>query len=205
MRKYNISHERSPVWAKMAAVEEAFATFPSAEWVWWLDMDAIIMTPSLELYEHLLDPEVMKTKLLDGEEIVSNDRIREPYGQKFRTGEVCSHVLPTTDHKTTNPSEIDIICTQDLNGMNLGSFIIRNSQTMSLLVDLWSDILLVDYSDQHWLLKEQDLLLHLIFEHPVLRKRMGWVQQNVINAYWFGDDRQLWKPGDLVIHFPDCQ
>jgi galactosyl transferase GMA12/MNN10 family len=103
-----------------------------------------------------------------------------------------------------DPSQIDIICVQDRNGLNLGSFFIRNSETMQLFVDLWSDPILVNFAETHWLLKEQDLFLHLIFEHPKLRKRIGWVHQSVFNAYANGNEGEVWQPGDLVVHFPDC-
>jgi hypothetical protein len=39
-------------------------------------MDAIIMTPQLDLYEYLLDPTVLKDRLLPGEPILSNIRIQ---------------------------------------------------------------------------------------------------------------------------------
>lgn len=75
---------------------------------------------------------------------------------------------------------------------------------MRLFVDLWSDPILVEYADEHWFQKEQTLFLHLIFEHPELRKRIGWVKQNIINAYHEGEGGDQWEPGDLVVHFPNC-
>jgi hypothetical protein len=75
---------------------------------------------------------------------------------------------------------------------------------MKLFVDLWTDPILVDFADTHWLLKEQDLLLHLIFDHPYLRNRIGWVHQSLFNGYATEQDGVAWQPGDLAIHFPDC-
>jgi galactosyl transferase GMA12/MNN10 family len=203
-RKYPISKQRSPVWAKLAAVMEAFEKYPDAEWVWWLDMDAIIMSSSVDLYTYLLDPDVLEGRLRKGEDLFHNERIKEPDQEHFETGEV----LPRQRRglqKNMNPRDIDLICAQDANGLNLGSFFIRNTELMRMFVDMWSDILLIDHAERHWVLKEQDLLLHLIYQHPKLRRRVGWVQQYVINAYADGDEAVKWKPGDLAIHFPDCQ
>ena len=103
-----------------------------------------------------------------------------------------------------DPSEIDILVTQDWNGLNAGSFFVRNTPMMQLFVDFWNDPILIDYAHQNWLLRDQDLFLHLIFQHPTLRKRVGWVQQNTFNAYAEGSDTIAWRPGDLVVHFPSC-
>jgi hypothetical protein len=75
---------------------------------------------------------------------------------------------------------------------------------MQLFVDLWNDPILIDYAHKHWLLRDQDLFLHLIFEHPTLRKKIGWVHQNTFNAYADGPETVAWQPGDLMIHFPSC-
>src|ERR1700685_709558 len=103
-----------------------------------------------------------------------------------------------------DPSKIDIIVAQDWNGLNIGSLFIRNTPAMRLFLDFWNDPILIDHASQNWLLQEQDLLLHLIFQHPELRKRVGWVYLNVINGYPYGEDPFGWELGDLVIHFPSC-
>jgi alpha 1,2-galactosyltransferase len=102
-----------------------------------------------------------------------------------------------------DPSKIDIIIAQDWNGLNAGSIFIRNTPEMRLFVDFWNDPL-VDHASRNSLLHEQDLLLHLIFVHTELRKRVGWVYLNVINGYPYEEDTSGWELGDLVIHFPSC-
>lgn len=96
--KFTVSNEKHPVWCKLPAIAEALESYPFAEWVWWLDLDTIIMTPHLDLHEYLLSPTAMKTRLLKGETIIPNDRI--PIDGKplpnLLTGEVfinCLHQL----------------------------------------------------------------------------------------------------------------
>ena len=68
--KFPITHEHNAVWAKISAISEAFTEYPSTEWVWWLDVDAIIMTPHLDLYGHLLSPAALRTRLIEGDLII---------------------------------------------------------------------------------------------------------------------------------------
>jgi hypothetical protein len=76
---------------------------------------------------------------------------------------------------------------------------------MKLFIDLWNDPILITYAEDHFRLKEQDLFLHLIFEHPHLREKVGFVKQRMINAYQDTDDEKVrWHPGDIVTHFPNC-
>jgi hypothetical protein len=73
--KFEVSREKHPVWCKIPAIAEALDAYPAAEWVWWLDLDAIIMTPHLDLYEYVLNSTAMKMRLLDGKTIIPNGRI----------------------------------------------------------------------------------------------------------------------------------
>src|SRR5216110_139526 len=73
--KFSVSVEKHPVWCKVPAIAEALEKHPSAEWIWWLDLDTIIMTPHLDLHKYILNPEAMKSRLLQGDKIIQNDRI----------------------------------------------------------------------------------------------------------------------------------
>lgn len=42
-------------WNKIPILkEEAFARFPKDKWLYWLSIDIIIMTPSMNLHDHIL-------------------------------------------------------------------------------------------------------------------------------------------------------
>jgi galactosyl transferase GMA12/MNN10 family len=106
--------------------------------------------------------------------------------------------------KTLDPSEVDLLITQDSNGLNAGSFFIRNTALTRLILDFYLDPLLLDHADTHFPLRDQDLLVYLVFQHPELRKRVGWVRQNVFNAYPDGAAEEKYWSGDLVVHFVSC-
>ena len=77
MSSFIISHITYPVWGKLPAILQAFEQYPHAEWIWWLDIDAIILNPEIELFQHLLDPHVLQAKLVQGDSIKILD---ENYG-----------------------------------------------------------------------------------------------------------------------------
>lgn len=182
--KYNIGTNH-PVWAKLPAVAEAFANHPKAKWVWWLDLDAIIMTPKVDLNEHLLSHKALLSRI---------DRNADIKGSGGRI----------TGHKQkseVDPANIDLIVSQDHNGLNAGSFFMRRSPFIKLLLDLWAD---PQFRDVQWTGQEQTALIHLVEHHKVLRERTAYVPQRVFNAYSVGGDNMGWKTGDLVVHFAGC-
>jgi hypothetical protein len=75
MNKFAVSRERHAVWAKIPCIQEAMATFPHAEWVWWLDVDAIVMAPQVKLWEDILRKEALRGKMLRVVELVLNERV----------------------------------------------------------------------------------------------------------------------------------
>ena len=93
LNTFEVTKERHAVWGKLPAIMQAFETHPSAEWVWWLDIDAIIMTPSIDLYDYLLSPEILRTRLLEGKDLIADPRILGENHTDLRTGEVLSNTL----------------------------------------------------------------------------------------------------------------
>jgi hypothetical protein len=75
MNKFEIANTLNPVWAKIPAISDAFNMYPEAEWVWWLDVDAIIMNPNIDLYEHVLSPTALGRLLREGELIKTNGNV----------------------------------------------------------------------------------------------------------------------------------
>lgn len=86
MNKFPVSRTKHPVWAKLPSIMEAFAKYPSTEWVWWLDVDAIIMTTHLDLYDYLLKPDALRARLITGELIKPTDDVGS--NDSLKTGEV---------------------------------------------------------------------------------------------------------------------
>lgn len=134
-----------PVWAKIPAIIETFRTYPHAQWVWWLDLDAIIMTPARSLNSVVLSRDAMYAALENDTELFHDDH--------HKTG-VFSPATP--DFKN-----IDFLISQDHNGVNAGSFMIRRSKFSQWMLDMWRDPVFVQ--NIGFAMKEQDALVSASF------------------------------------------
>ena len=183
--EYQIA-DAHPAWTKVPVLVDAFKKYPEAKWVWWLDFDAIIMTPTIDLASHLLNPSVMFSRLRKGEAY----RIRGAHDEAI-------YHLP----ETPDANEMNLLITGDHNGINAGSFFLRRSEWTDVLLDLWVDPF---YIRQDWPGREQDALIHMIRYHTFVRDHVGILAQRILNAYSEGDENMRWQKNDIVVHFAGC-
>ncbi|KAK6341187.1 hypothetical protein TWF696_008274 [Orbilia brochopaga] len=174
-----------PVWAKIPALLETFIHFPDAHWVWWLDVDAMIMNPDIDLNSHVLSHAAMRTKFAGGIEFLKSE--------SKHTGHYMS--------SRADPRDIDIIIGQDHNGLNAGSFFLRRSKFTKILLDWWEDPF---YVYNEWPGKEQDALLHMVEHHRQVREHLALVPQRVLNGFPVGWENMGWHTDDLVVHLAGC-
>ncbi|KAK9459498.1 galactosyl transferase GMA12/MNN10 family-domain-containing protein [Lipomyces oligophaga] len=174
------------VWSKLPIILDSFRRNPNAEWIWWLDVDAIIVTPQIDLASYLLSPDALKSSITYGKPLL------------LRNGADSDKLIPSEVDLTM----VDLILTQDHNGLNCGSMIFRRSAWIESLIELWSD---PKYINAKYERLEQDALLNLVlFDHPELLDHIAFVLQRKINAYSVGGRLMGWHEGDLVIHFAGC-
>jgi len=128
------------VWKKIPAIVEAFNKHPDAQWVFWLDLDAIIMTPTQDLNSLILSKEAMKKAIDAGSSHHGGNW--SPWGT-FQPREL--------DFENT-----DLLIAQDHNGVNAGSFLIRRSKYTQFLLDMWTDPFFVHMT---WEGREQETLV----------------------------------------------
>jgi len=144
--KYDIGGAH-PVWAKLPAIVEAFNLHPKAKWIWWLDLDAIIMSPEVDLRTHILSHEaLLKSAQMD-----------------YEMNKAGGGLSGVKTYKNMNPSNIDIIVSQDQNGLNAGSFLIRRSEFSRMFIDMWSDPIFVR---ENWIAQEQDAMVRISLRVP---------------------------------------
>ena len=139
--KYDIGGSHA-VWKKIPAIVEAFNTYPDAQWVFWLDLDAIIMTPKQDLNSLLLSKKGMQTALAAGDRHHSIDW--DP--------------MKTFQQAEADFDNTDILIAQDHNGLNAGSFLIRRSKYTQWLLDMWADPFFMHMT---WPGREQDTLVRI--------------------------------------------
>ncbi|ANB14090.1 Mnn10p [Sugiyamaella lignohabitans] len=175
-----------PVWFKIAAIREAFEMNPAAQWVWWLDMDGLIMNPKIDLAQHLLHPHVLEQRL-------TYDRPINDVGGMF-TG------LVYKSRGQVRAADIDFVFSQDSLGVNAGSFFIRRSKFSSFVLDIWDSPQMIDLNFSQ---REQDVFNFLLTKYREVYDHTGLVPQRLFNSYHSTNTKSYGRywPGDLVVHF----
>ncbi|KAL8645989.1 MAG: hypothetical protein Q9210_006396 [Variospora velana] len=183
---YNLSHGEPIYWSKVPVLQEAFIRYPEVEWVWWMDMDIIIMNQSLSIWDHVLSPEGMaRNAVLDK---VINKPGGGPSGWK---------TLPSY-----NSSEVNFMIASGGWGMNIGNFLMRRSYWSGWLLDLWIDPF---YIEKFKVLPENEGWTHMYRHHPIVRKHTLCTNQRALNAYpEYNPLGDHWHPGDHSVHFAGC-
>jgi len=202
LSEYRVKGEHA-VWTKMSVLVDTIKRYPEAKWIWWLDFDAVIMSPTIDLGEYILNPDAMYSKLLKG--------------QKFPIMHLGQHVagslvLPANP----DPANVNLLIAHDQNGLNAGSFFLRRTEWTEMFLELWHDPILM--LEKHWWALEQDALVHIFLQHhQFMKNHVGIVSQGEFNAYAPDNinreslsadnidlEAQFWEPGRLVIHFAGC-
>lgn len=140
-----------PVWKKIPAIVEAFNIFPEAKWLFFLDLDAIIMSPKQDLTELVLSHKGMKKSINWGGEWTGSERA--PLGTYMQTD--------------TDLDNLDMLIAQDQNGVNAGSFFLRRSKYTQWLLDMWTDPF---FMKMEWAGQEQEALVNDTYLTKILQR-----------------------------------
>lgn len=132
------------------------------------------MEPSYSLESHILNrlPEIAYR------DINHFNPLRIPHPPSAHFLDPIS-LSPTGDNST---SSINLIVSQDCDGFNLGSFLVRRSQWTVQLLDFWWDP--ISYEQMHlvWEHKEQDSLEYIYTNLPWVRPHVAFVPARKMNA-----------------------
>jgi hypothetical protein len=135
-----------PVWKKIPAIVDAFNKYPKAQWVFFLDLDAIIMSPKQDLNSLILSHAGMAKNLEFGKQYHGNERT--PLGTYM------------SEREDVKFEDVDMLVAQDHNGVNAGSFFLRRSKFTQWMLDMWADPF---FMRMDWPGQEQDTLVSSAF------------------------------------------
>jgi hypothetical protein len=166
---------------------QAFTEHPTAEWLWWLDLDAIIMTSTILLGPSFLSHAKLAEHILNSTEIHLGDDTR--------------HRPHIETHPSPRIADIDLLIAQDHNGFNAGSFWLRRSAFSRFLMEMWVDPFFMDRDAPG---REQDAIFDLFLQHTIVREHTALVDLHWLNAYSVGGEGWGWREGDLAVHFAGC-
>jgi hypothetical protein len=175
-------------WSKIPAVAEAFYLYPNAEWIWLMDTDMILMTPSYDLVAEILSPAAITRGLMRAAPILDGQLKKNP-----------THI---TTPNAFRVEDIDILITQDHQSVNTGSMFFRRSAFTRILLEVMTDYTMLMGADH--VNAEQDSLNHLMLEHQMVRNHVGIYPQRKFNAYVEGPDNMGYRDGDLLVHLAGC-
>lgn len=116
-------------WTKVLALRHAMTKFPDCRYMWFLDQDAYIMEPATALEDHVMNAERLEDIMIRDQPVVPPDSI-----------------IKTFPH--LKGRDVDLVLTQDREGLSVGSFIVRNGEWAQFFLETWFDPLYRTYNFQ---------------------------------------------------------
>ncbi|KAK3899480.1 sphingosine-1-phosphate lyase protein [Staphylotrichum tortipilum] len=169
-------------WTTVVAMRDALTKFPDCRYVWFLDASGFIMNPKLKVEDYIMAPARLDELMKKDYPVVPPDSIIKTF----------SHL---------KGRDVDMVLTQDKDGLSSGSYIVRNGEWARFFLETWYDPLYRSYNFQK---AETHALEHIVQWHPTILSRMAIVDQQLLNSYSKGSRGEEYKDGDLVVRFPDC-
>ena len=129
MHDYDVQGAPSS-WARVPAMRHAMSLNPHTPYFFHLDQRALIMNRTLTVKDHIMDPSRLESLMLKDVPVVPPDSIIRTF----------SHLKP--DH-------VDLVLTQDDDGLALGSMIMRRGPWADYFLDSWFDPIYRTYNFQN--------------------------------------------------------
>lgn len=116
-------------WALVPAMRHAMTKYPHTTWFFALSAHGLIMNPSLSLESHILEKKRLESLMLKDKSVVPPDSVIKTF----------SHL---------KGDKIDVVLTQDGEGLCQGSFVVRRGEWARFFLDTWFDPLYRSYNFQ---------------------------------------------------------
>ncbi|ORY80907.1 galactosyl transferase [Protomyces lactucae-debilis] len=170
-------------WIKLYALREVLQEHPEADWIWYLDPEALIMDQSLSLVNDILKPSVLSNLILRDVPVVPGENIIKTL-------------------KTPDMESIDFILSQDQQGFNAHSFLLRRGDYAKYLLESWYDPLFRAYDkfENH----ATSALEHMLEWHYTTLYKAALVPKRLLCSYINAAGDMGYKEGDFVLFFEGC-
>ncbi|CAI4217311.1 unnamed protein product [Parascedosporium putredinis] len=169
-------------WTKIVAMRHALNKFPNCQYIWFLTQDAFIMNPAVSIHKDIMASDKLENLMIRNQPVALPDSIIKTY----------SHL---------KPENVDVVVTQDFEGMSADSLIIRNSEWAEFFLDSWYDPLYRSYNFQK---AETHALEHIAQWHPTILSKLALVPQSTLNSYSRATLGAKYSTGDFVVRFAGC-
>jgi len=129
-----------PSWAKVPVMRHAMTVYPQATFFFYLDAHALIANTKIALEKHVLDGKTLESLMITDVPIVPPDSVIKTFAG-------------------LDADRVDIIITQDKEGLSEKSFILRRGEWAKYFLDAWYDPLYRTYNFQR---AERHALEHIV-------------------------------------------
>ncbi|MCJ1278582.1 hypothetical protein MMC21_006399 [Puttea exsequens] len=175
-------------WAAVPAMRHALTLYPHSSFFFLLSPHGLIMNPSVDLKQHILNPKRLESIMIRDAPVVPPDSVIRTF----------SHL---------KGDKIDLVLTQDNEGLSQGSFILRRGEWSKFFLDTWFDPLYRSYNFQK---AEGHALEHVVQWHPTILTKLALVPQNLLNSYGVdiqsrGGRDAMHKEGEFVVRLVGCE
>ena len=116
-------------WTKVVALRAALTKYPDAKYFWFLEQDALIMNPEISVENELMKPSNIENIMIRDHPVVPPDSIIKTF----------SHL---------KGQDVDLVITQDKEGLSTSSFIVRNTEWARFFFETWFDPIYRSYNFQ---------------------------------------------------------
>ena len=167
-------------WTIVPGMHHAMTLHPHSTYFFHLSPHSLIMNPKLSLTGHVMDPRRLESLMLKDHPVVPPDSVIHTF----------SHL---------RGDKIDLILTQDGEGLCQESFILRRGEWSKFFLDVWFDPLYRSYNFQkaegHALVWFHPMYLtvhkligiraqeHIVQWHPTILTKLALIPQRTINSY----------------------
>ncbi|KAL8683546.1 MAG: hypothetical protein Q9186_000458 [Xanthomendoza sp. 1 TL-2023] len=177
-----------PSWSLIPALRHALSLHRHTTYFLALSPHALIMNPSLNLHTHILSPKSLEKHMLKDKPVVPPDSVIKTFGN-------------------LKGDRIDLVLTQDGEGLCPGSFIIKNGEWARFFLDTWFDPLYRSYNFQK---AEAHALEHIVQWHPTILTKLALIPQRLLNTYNIdlasrGGKEAMYKDGDFIVRLVGCE
>lgn len=148
-------------WSTIPAIRHAMTKWEDTPWVWYLTATALIMDNHESLQSKVLAPAKLESMMLVDKPVVPPDSVIRTF----------THV---------KADRIDLILSQDKDGLAGGSMLVRNGEWAKFFLDAWFDPLYRSYNFQK---AEAHALEHFVQWHGTVLARLALIPQRVMNSY----------------------
>ena len=110
-------------------MRHAMTLHPGSSFFWYLDATAIIMNPSITIHTALLTPSKLESLMITNAPVVPPDSVIKTFSN-------------------LKGDRIDLVITQDKDGLAPSSFVVKNGEWAKYFLDVWFDPIYRSYNFQ---------------------------------------------------------